>query len=136
VNRAYQIIPQVPDFDHPPVSKVDALGASDPSLPITREIPHVHEHLPACRSRDAEGRRTLSNTTVFLHATELARSEIYYNPGNPCKHKWNSYSDLLQPECFECSYVDARKVILRNRKVGWIEERGRKPLFGKIPLDK
>jgi hypothetical protein len=138
VNRAYQIIPQVPDFAHPPVAKVDALAG-------IRSIITDHEGDPTramsiCRHAapgNVEGRRTLSNTTIFLHATDLARSEIYYSPGNPCEHKWKSYSDLLQPECFECSYVDARESGSDVRKDGErSKSAGRTPLFGKFPLDR
>ncbi len=138
VNRAYQMIPQVPHFAQPPISKVDALAG-------IRSIITDHEGDPTramsiCRHAapgNVENRRTLSNTTIFLHATELARSEIYYNPGNPCEHKWKSYSDLLQPECFECCYVDAGERGSDQQK-GRERSRneGRKPLFGKFPLDR
>ncbi len=136
VNQALQMIPLVPHFSHPPVVKVDALAG-------LRSIITDHEGDPTlamsiCRhttAGDPEGRRTLSNTTIFLHVTELAKSEIYYNPGNPCEHKWKSYSHLLQPECFESCYMESSNNEKGKSKEGSSRE-GRKPYFGKFPLDR
>ncbi len=138
VNRANQILPHIPHFDRPPVAKLDALVG-------LRSIITDHEGDPTramsiCRHAapgDAEGRRTLSNTTIFLHATELARSEIYYNPGNPCEHKWKSYSHLLQPECFEQCYVESPEEESSTQKSGATSGSAvGKPIFGKFPLDR
>ncbi len=136
MNRASRILEDLPDFDNLPIAKVNALAGIRTLMTDHKNDP---KHLMSiCRHApvgDVQTRRTLSNTTIFLHATELARSEIYYNPGNPCEHKWKSYSHLLQPECFEECYVEPPEPETEKTMNG-AGPKSRKPLFGKFPLDK
>ncbi len=136
VNRANQLFSQIPFFTRPPVGKVDALAGLRPIITDHEGDPtramSICRHAPA---GDAEGRRTLSNTTIFLHASGLDKSEIYYCSGNPCEHQWKSYSHLLQPEYFESCYVESSKSEQNKSGEGSRTTR-RDPLFGKFPLDR
>jgi hypothetical protein len=136
VNRANLLFTQIPFFTRPPVGKVDALAGLRSIITDHEGDPiramSICRHAPAV---DAQSRRTLSNTTIFLHASGLDKSEIYYSPGNPCEHHWKSYSHLLQPECFESCYMESPKPENEER-VSRSRGAGRKPLFGKFPLDR
>ncbi|OLS13509.1 MAG: hypothetical protein RBG13Loki_2880 [Promethearchaeota archaeon CR_4] len=138
VNRASRLWAQIPQFQHPPFSKLNTLPGirtliTDHKGDPSREM-SICRHAPI---EDPDGRRTLSNTTIFVHNTDLDKSDIYYNPGNPCEHKWKCYSHLFEEKNFEAVYadpsVDDSTPETRDNNVG---KEGRKPFFGKFPFDK
>jgi len=138
VNRARQLLTQIPHFQHSPIAKMDALAGiraliTDHEGDTTREM-SICRHAPA---GDPDGRRTLSNTTIFAHRTDLDKSDIYYNPGNPCEHKWKCYSHLFDVKKFELAYVEPSGGASSTEKgCDGVGSEGRKPLFGKFPFDK
>jgi hypothetical protein len=61
----------------------------------------------------------------------LEQSTIYYSPGNPCAHKWQDRSFLLEPENFACQYIE------EMGEGGDGENEGTNvPQFGKFPRDR
>ena len=136
MERGAELVGSIPEFQERSMSKLDSLAGIRAF--ITDHSGEPGRGISICRHavdpRDYRERRTLSNTTICLHSEFLEQSSIYYNAGNPCAHKWQDRSFLLEPENFTCQFLEGEGEGTGGS--GQNREGESIPQFGKFPSER